>query len=809
MQRNRSRLATHFFLVVMLVTGLALATGSMATVHLNDDFRTFQQGSNLVGQVNWNEEPGISTLPLQVTNGVVLIPDAQTVDNQDAYKSLGAVIPAPGSGTVTVYSVMTVALQSATAIPPFTSPAGFFCLNGSTNAAGINSLNYFRLAARTNDASTYALGVQVSTQAEDPLTFGAGLSYGGTNVVVVENNMLGDTNNCFARIFLNPTSNVLTAQTAYLIHPLGAGAVAPTGVGSAVFEQSAIATLGNSGVTIGHVVVADTFAEALAALAILPPNSWATGVNGKWEDGSKWSSGSAPSTKDQDDRILHGGGPIVTIDSTTSGSFPGTMTINNLVLGSNTLQLINAGTNIPLNVVNNGNTAPGGLLTISNSTLVLDDVFNTNSFFIGGQVELDSGWLVATNDSLVVGSVGQITVNGGILIGREIVVGGRLTVNGGLIDLFKLSFGSRDSFVVQGAVWLNGGELDTTNSSSCIIGGFSSGQMTVSNGVFRASTLSIGTATASGTFTLAGGSTEVTSSNLAIAGVANSTGTVWMTGGTLLATNGFSTVSVGLAGSGQMTVSGGVASVTGLIVGNSASGHGALTCAGGAVNVYNNMTVGNCSLSGFGNVSVSSGTLAVTNASHTAVLEIRDGSVTVSSNASLLVDILVVTNTSCVAQLNRQPGSTVTIGTTNLAPNGDVDNDGLPNAWELQYGFDPFDPTGVNGGAGDPDGDHLNNHTEYLIGTDPHNASDPFRITDIHRESNDIRVTWQFYAGFPSTIHKLDASDNLGFMSNTFVVGGGVNVNFFNGIASTNQVDVGGATNIPARFYRVRWESPP
>ena len=53
---------------------------------------------------------------------------------------------------------------------------------------------------------------------------------------------------------------------------------------------------------------------------------------------------------------------------------------------------------------------------------------------------------------------------------------------------------------------------------------------------------------------------------------------------------------------------------------------------------------------------------------------------------------------------------------SNQEPLPDADRDGLPDAWELAYGLDPFDPTD----AGlDPDGDLYANFEEYRLGTSP------------------------------------------------------------------------------------------
>jgi hypothetical protein len=51
----------------------------------------------------------------------------------------------------------------------------------------------------------------------------------------------------------------------------------------------------------------------------------------------------------------------------------------------------------------------------------------------------------------------------------------------------------------------------------------------------------------------------------------------------------------------------------------------------------------------------------------------------------------------------------------------DVDGDGLPNAWELEYGLDPGSNEGDDGATGDPDRDGLPNVAEFMLGTDPTN----------------------------------------------------------------------------------------
>jgi hypothetical protein len=55
-----------------------------------------------------------------------------------------------------------------------------------------------------------------------------------------------------------------------------------------------------------------------------------------------------------------------------------------------------------------------------------------------------------------------------------------------------------------------------------------------------------------------------------------------------------------------------------------------------------------------------------------------------------------------------------------MPADGDFDGDGMPNAWELQYGLNLFDP---NDAQTDSDGDGVDNLTEFLQGRDPTKAA--------------------------------------------------------------------------------------
>jgi beta-glucanase (GH16 family) len=102
--------------------------------------------------------------------------------------------------------------------------------------------------------------------------------------------------------------------------------------------------------------------------------------------------------------------------------------------------------------------------------------------------------------------------------------------------------------------------------------------------------------------------------------------------------------------------------------------------------------------------------------------------------------------------------------------------------------------------ATDPDGDGQNNLAEFMAGTDPTDSGSSFRITSIAAEGNDIRVTWTMGSdrtnALQATSGGLAASYSTNF-ADIFTVTNTVG-------SVTNYLEIGAATNGPARYYRVR-----
>ena len=91
----------------------------------------------------------------------------------------------------------------------------------------------------------------------------------------------------------------------------------------------------------------------------------------------------------------------------------------------------------------------------------------------------------------------------------------------------------------------------------------------------------------------------------------------------------------------------------------------------------------------------------------------------------------------------------------------------------------------------------MNNLQEYLAGTNPANSASAFRIIGVTATNNDAVVTWRTAGGRTNVIQAMsELSGSYSNLSPNIVIVG-------SGDATTNYLDVGGATNQPSRFYRI------
>ena len=207
-----------------------------------------------------------------------------------------------------------------------------------------------------------------------------------------------------------------------------------------------------------------------------------------------------------------------------------------------------------------------------------------------------------------------------------------------------------------------------------------------------------------------------------------------------------------------------------------------------------NVLVGSTAVACDNYVELDGGFIAVTNSTHDAVLEVRNGKL-ILNGGTLLVDRFVMTNTC--AQFVRTGGSVI-YGTAVLDPMRDDDGDGLANGYEQSHGLDPLKADA----DADADGDGMSNYQEYLAGTDPTNSASVFRITEIWPDDADMFLTWTAVGGKRYILQTATAftgrlSDDFHDLNPAIVAPG-------TGETEVSVLHLGGATNGPSRFYRVR-----
>lgn len=123
--------------------------------------------------------------------------------------------------------------------------------------------------------------------------------------------------------------------------------------------------------------------------------------------------------------------------------------------------------------------------------------------------------------------------------------------------------------------------------------------------------------------------------------------------------------------------------------------------------------------------------------------------------------------------------------------------------WQIEYFGSTFNLAA--GPDADPDGDGQNNMAEFLSGTNPTNSVSAFRIISAVRQSTSVVITWTTAGGRTNVVQTSAGGENGGYTTNFvdittpphLIVSG-------SGDATTNYVDSGGATNAPARYYRIR-----
>ncbi len=123
-------------------------------------------------------------------------------------------------------------------------------------------------------------------------------------------------------------------------------------------------------------------------------------------------------------------------------------------------------------------------------------------------------------------------------------------------------------------------------------------------------------------------------------------------------------------------------------------------------------------------------------------------------------------------------------------------------AWQLRYfGCTNLAICPQAGGDADPDGDGVSNTNEFLTGTDPTNSASSFHITSIVETGNDLFINWMTGIGRTNALQWTPGAGDGTYATDSFA--DLFTVTNAAGTA-TNYLDLGAATNVPARYYRVR-----
>jgi hypothetical protein len=122
--------------------------------------------------------------------------------------------------------------------------------------------------------------------------------------------------------------------------------------------------------------------------------------------------------------------------------------------------------------------------------------------------------------------------------------------------------------------------------------------------------------------------------------------------------------------------------------------------------------------------------------------------------------------------------------------------------WQTQYfGCTNCPQADVNA---DPDGDGQGNQAEFLAGTDPTNSGSALRIISLVQRTTDVVITWATAGGRTNAVEASAGDGNGGYTTNSFGILNGQIILSGSGDTATNYTDLGGATNVPSRYYRIR-----
>ncbi len=123
--------------------------------------------------------------------------------------------------------------------------------------------------------------------------------------------------------------------------------------------------------------------------------------------------------------------------------------------------------------------------------------------------------------------------------------------------------------------------------------------------------------------------------------------------------------------------------------------------------------------------------------------------------------------------------------------------------WQIGY-FGSTNNLAADSNA-DPDGDGQNNLAEFLSGTSPTNGLSALRIISAPRQSDNVVITWTTAGGRTNAVQATAGAANGSYTTNFVDITAWPHIIIDgSGDVTTNYTDIGGATNRPSRYYRIR-----
>jgi autotransporter-associated beta strand protein len=626
------------------------------------------------GVLQFNTDGAAGTGTLTINGGKVRADAARTVSNALV---LGGNVALSGSSAMTFTGTVDLGGATRTVDNATSSDLTFSGVisNGSLTVASNGAGKVILSGTNTISAASVTKGTLSVTNGDNlgsgTLTLNGGtLAVTGMGVTLSNAVTLGSSHGTISNANALTVSGVITGTGN--LTKAGAGNLTLSGANT----YSGTTTVSAGSLTVGHSNALGTTAggTTLGASTTLIFTDGVTVAENVTLDGGWMSLASGSATLSGNLTLANANGARVTIDSTGSLIFSGsvtgaysiykfgagTLTLSGDNSSSTTLIAVSAGTLS----VGAASTMVGGALTLNNGgTLVVTgtDVTLANAITLGSGASTISNANALTLSGAISGAgnisktgAGKLTLSGAnTYTGTTTVTAGTLRVGG-------------DGNLGTGALTLNGGGLEITTASATIDNAITIGASgaTVSNAV--AATLS-GALSGNGLLTKAG------DGSLTLSGSNSLTGATTLTGGTLSISTGSK------IGTGTLTLNGGVLEVTGTATLSQAVSVGG---SGGGVAVGTGVTATlSGAISGSGLLSkTGAGTLTLSGTqTATGGLSVTGGTVKISTAANMVGGTLTLDGgTLDVGDNNLTLSNALVIGSAGGTINVDtVNNNGL------------------------------------------------------------------------------------------------------------------------------------